>query len=49
MLETRKKCLKTKIIIFRERNVRLDDNIVFTYDGQSVDIVKYFIYLGVIF
>ena len=40
---------KTKIVIFRKRNVRLDDNIVFTYDGQSVDIVEYFTYLGVIF
>ncbi|XP_071139805.1 uncharacterized protein [Mytilus edulis] len=40
---------KTKIVIFRKRTFELNNNLAFTYDGQNIDIVDDFTYLGIIF
>ena len=39
---------KTKVMVFRKGG-RLPNNVSFTYDGQVLDIVKRFTYLGVVF
>ena len=39
---------KTKIMIFRKRGI-LPRNLSFTYDGEPLEIVKSFKYLGIVF
>ena len=39
---------KTKIVIFRKRSYKLNDNLVFNYNGQNIDIVNEFTYLGIV-
>lgn len=40
---------KTQIVIFRKRSYKLNDNLVFSYNGQNIDIVNEFTYLGIVF